>query len=1244
MPPLRQAVQGSVDPGCLRGGAFLRVRNDQKLERQLPDAAVTNCATAGRDTNTLTAHVKQEAAGERATAGRNTNTLPAQAKQEATEERKTSEAEQATDPMSDEAIRAAIKHLAPGSVIDVTWRLRQGNTNTDTHVELVTATTWRGIITRQGGRGSSVEYFGSPERWENHTTDSILPNPEIEVCNIAYVVVKTDKAPDKQQKQKVPKAQKQQQKPQKDNNTTRQVKQMSRQVKAAKPPPPTPTPEAKVAAQANTPPSTSPTAPPTYQPPDVEWDTIFNDQPEAATIGQNTQPPNEQAEVEMDAEADSTDDDISDVDSIAEQIRYWDPTQEQQAPIQPGAAQPGHLGCPAQRPTSCILVPHRSPPSPDGGRRPSSHHHQGAQEGAADRRRRDDGGSAECTVTKRPARVHQQKKKEKTLAMDHDSDANEHDAGGTCATPSLRNASGCRRDIDGTSLAEALPRLVHGHESSCAQGQGANRQTTESSIGQQHQKGPQQPAPQHRDEGLHPPHLGHGQQMRRCAEAAHSGLQAPRSQGDDHFLPRKDSGEERSIHSEQLHPHGCRHELSAECSGPTGLPSLPQHHGQKDQGGATHVNGRQQSGTTKPQTRSTAGAGSSGNGAHNSTVVFRTHDSSNVAEVPRTRHESSSPEQRHDRCSSNDIRVKSNDKPTKEYQINQESIREKLRHIGQAAASWHDLGKRNPKTSDLPPHLKTEAIGALDWTLLEKLEKTAQQARDCEEVMLWVTDSEYYQKIRQHMMNNKMRDIVGHMKDEDALLFEHAKKFRRVTNNETTQQRAFCNAFWRPEWEKNRRRSLLEPLINDIIDAINAQDVRSGRQPSLPYSVKYTDKRQIRQSVLVHTHAALADMSSWFDQLRTADTLHPLFSISTEGGNAYEVVVTAMGYKPACKVAHKTLAAIAPPPEVAPQALFVDNIALYGSEGVANENMSVFLQRARQVGAIVNKENNRAQTCYEFLGEKYDHNTKTRSLTEKTRDKCAFIAETLANIPTKATAANGSITVRCQKVLAIIGTLTYAAEILDIPMSSMIEMLMLLSSASVDAAHRGTWDHNIKVSSTARQQMMNLALEAEKNVPVHVTFGRKATATAADEKITIFVDASVWGYGAVITSSTGTKFVSQQWTMCDHAEATALGGHLGSSATAEPLAARRILCAVGGPRKDITLHTDHHALVDLAGRTRCSPNMGYNKFTCLVDELSRVCSVAVVFVPGDKNPADPLSRGRPPILSVTHIGGPPMYG
>ena len=126
----------------------------------------------------------------------------------------------------------------------------------------------------------------------------------------------------------------------------------------------------------------------------------------------------------------------------------------------------------------------------------------------------------------------------------------------------------------------------------------------------------------------------------------------------------------------------------------------------------------------------------------------RSHNDCNAAEVSGSRHQGSGSEQRDDRRGESDVRMTQGSPdatPTKnKYVNNGESIREKLRHIGQAAASWHDLGRCNPRTEELPPHLKPEAIGALDWNLLEKLEKTAQQEHERSDVMLWVTDSEYY--------------------------------------------------------------------------------------------------------------------------------------------------------------------------------------------------------------------------------------------------------------------------------------------------------------------------------------------------------------------------------------------------------------------------------------------------------------------------------------------------------------------
>ena len=107
--------------------------------------------------------------------------------------------------MTDESIRAAIKHLKVGSVIDVTWKM-PGNCEQQT---------WRGSITRQGGRGSSIEYFAEEGiTWEKVRTDSILPNPEIEVTNITILTAVEEKQqtpPREQQKKQPPKAKKQQQ-------------------------------------------------------------------------------------------------------------------------------------------------------------------------------------------------------------------------------------------------------------------------------------------------------------------------------------------------------------------------------------------------------------------------------------------------------------------------------------------------------------------------------------------------------------------------------------------------------------------------------------------------------------------------------------------------------------------------------------------------------------------------------------------------------------------------------------------------------------------------------------------------------------------------------------------------------------------------------------------------------------------------------------------------------------------------
>ena len=59
---------------------------------------------------------------------------------------------------------------------------------------------------------------------------------------------------------------------------------------------------------------------------------------------------------------------------------------------------------------------------------------------------------------------------------------------------------------------------------------------------------------------------------------------------------------------------------------------------------------------------------------------------------------------------------------------------------------------------------------------------------------------------------------------------------------------------------------------------------------------------------------------------------------------------------------------------------------------------------------------------------------------------------------------------------------------------------------------RGTRGQEEKKTSPS----LHIATTAAENVPVHVTNGQKALAAHHTADIAIFVDASIWGWGAVI--------------------------------------------------------------------------------------------------------------------------------
>ena len=1161
----------------MRSGPFLNVRNDEKLLQEAKQAA--HGASAGRGTNTH--HETPTHSPPLLKSNARTSTFQA---------------------WSDEQIREVCRRLERGMRIVVVWRFVPSDDDREPTIH-----TWLGEISRTG-RGTSVEYDGELnadnkyEKWHTHTVTSILPNADIEVSNVQRIEEsRTDRETAAEKSITA---------------ETRKKEQSSAPVPAST----TPTQQLRVTTASSIR-SASP----------IDWPGIMEQQNSQQVL---PNAPPQQAEVEMDAEGDSSDDDDqSCTDSVEEQFRFWssDAATADSTAYQCRAAQPGQLSCPTSRPARSDhrIVP--APDAPDGTGRTGSNDNCRAPTCPPMAGGKHDAGPAQCTVTERNPGSCQPVSTQEALEMDNNSNKTGHNPRSTGVTAGIREDDSRRTKHNRSSPPETLPGVAARHTCSDKKSERADRSTTKSSYRGTCQND-HEVVTTDTNKSLYNPHMDNGKQGRRHLKASSHGPQhRARSGGIDNIHEGKNCGETRSLHSQQSHPESP--ERSQRSSGiphdstcnKKRLPVVPEHQGRRHQECPPHDNRRQTPRAAKPAEGITAGAGCPGHAISNVDPVLRAHIDSDAPAVPGPWQEGTSTKCKHGGGCTTDV-----------YRLN-----------GKAAASWAELGRPGQKpTASLPPHLKPEAIGTVSWLALERLAVKAAEKRDYEEVMLWVNDGPYYEKIRAHIEdpNTTMRSIVGKMTISDAKLFADAKKFANAHASKNDGRcRARCNAFWRPEWEKMRRRSLIEPIINDVIDHINNMDRQQGRAPSLPYSVQYSSKDEIRRSVLQYSHAALADMASWFDQLPVAESIQPLFTIVCDDENTeYELTTTGMGFKPACKAAHKTLGIISPREDVygaeVPRALFVDNAAFFGTEQQANRNMELFRARAKYVGAVLNKEDNAARTRYEFLGEAYDMTMKTRALTEKTAEKCKYIYEVLNSI-------KGPLRMRAKRALAIAATLNYACEILDAPLPTMYQTLSLMAQVGKAAHEKGTWDHNIDITVETIREMSELAALCMKNNPVHVVHGNKAGNEHAGQATTVFVDASAWGYGAVVKEpgTSGIKYISQQWNTADVQEAYEMGGTLQQSTIAEPLALRKILCQISA--RNLVIYTDHHGLVDAlaANNRQLCGSASYTKAKHLINTLRCTAHIEVRFVSGTMNPADPLSRGRPPLLSVTRIGAPPSY-
>ena len=495
-------------------------------------------------------------------------------------------------------------------------------------------------------------------------------------------------------------------------------------------------------------------------------------------------------------------------------------------------------------------------------------------------------------------------------------------------------------------------------------------------------------------------------------------------------------------------------------------------------------------------------------------------------------------------------------------------------------------------------------VRSVQYDQLKELEDTPRGT--LQTIMQWVQHSPIYQRITEHPLATTGKQPRVTLSTRDLQRLEECGKLRRVEdeqNTASTPHKHFCNAFTTLETKEDgdRRRPIFEPHINQLL---HDNEV----------TVSYTPKSVIHRAVAQNAGARQLDMAAWFDQLPLAEAIQQWFTVCAHG-ISYVLTVIPMGYRPACVVAQGIVdCLIHPISRQLDTASCVDNVIFFGDETTTASAVQTFLTRCKMIGAQVKDDNPRYETSYDFLGEHYTHGpAPSKRLTEKTWRKILFLSTWLADNTKRP---------KTRQLMAVFGLLLYASQVLDLSVASHhFSMKFLSFIATQDLQTRHTIPDDIQ------HDLSKWTQEAVANTPVPVYTHVSAPT------LTIYVDASSTGWGALAIEGASVRSVARPWG--PHEEPLA-----GSSVFAEPAAVRRAVAFFVAPARhhSVQIWTDHQPLVFAWDKGH---GHAFTYSHMIVYLQSYKTQFTITHIPGHMNPADALSRinhSLPPLLQVTKVG------
>jgi hypothetical protein len=437
--------------------------------------------------------------------------------------------------------------------------------------------------------------------------------------------------------------------------------------------------------------------------------------------------------------------------------------------------------------------------------------------------------------------------------------------------------------------------------------------------------------------------------------------------------------------------------------------------------------------------------------------------------------------------------------------------------------------------------------------------------------------------------------------------------------------RCAAKGFTVEQHSKQRLRPVFEPLYNPYI-----------RKCALP-PLKFPHRRERRGNLAGFRYFIQFDFSAFFDQIELHQDAHDHhvtqlrnpFMWEGEQHTLFASTRTFMGGTHAVHCSQTITWALLEPIILVHRiyvSTIIDNVAIASNDPKQFiEAVKTFFNRCDQFNFTVNDRDNYPHSDADildlgmkghigptvFLGEEYRNGQVCNTSKNVEKLKQAFERIQRSTV-------DNTIIVTKRNMAAVISLAIWMCQTLDTFLSHHFDVVRLYAQIE---DRSGGWDQPIQVTGNMLNILAKIVGPLLQNRPVRPTVPLPPSCSNSDYEYILIVDACRTGWGAIAFHAGSGRMIRVRQ-----------GFHraIDHSAWSEPRGALMLLQFLRvQPGRKIAVVTDHFALA--AGQRRpLSGSGGFSRayhLTAFFDELYKYGHDSQVFyVPGELNPADPISR------------------